>query len=158
MSKIAIVSDSHGYIDNIARFEKRLKGVDALWHLGDHAEDAAHIAFRLNCGYVAVRGNCDPFSDAPLSYTVNWHGKRILLLHGHTVSGRLPLLYAAKEANADAVLFGHSHVPSEETVEGVLLLNPGSLSRPRTSKGPSVALLTLTDDEMRAEILFSDAR
>ena len=158
MSKIAIISDSHGYIDNLALFEKRLRGVDALWHLGDHADDAGHIAFRLNCGFVAVRGNCDPFSDAPLSYTVNWHGRRILLLHGHTVSGRLPLLYAAKEANADAVLFGHSHVPSAETVEGVLLLNPGSLSRPRTSKGPSVALLTLTDDEMSAEILFSEPR
>ena len=158
MSKIAIVSDSHGAIDNIALFEKRLSGVDALWHLGDHAEDAAHIAFRLNCGYVAVRGNCDPFSDAPLSYTVNWHGRRFLLLHGHTVSGRLSLLYAAKEANADAVLFGHSHVPSEEIVDGVLMLNPGSLSRPRTSKGPSVALLTLTDDEMRAKILFSELR
>ena len=158
MSKIAIVSDSHGAIDNIALFEKRLSGVDALWHLGDHAEDAAHIAFRLNCGYVAVRGNCDPFSDAPLTYTVNWHGRRFLLLHGHTVSGRLPLLYAAKEANADAVLFGHSHVPSEETVEGVIMLNPGSLSRPRTSKGPSVALLTLTEDEMSFEMLFSETR
>lgn len=158
MSNIAIISDSHGYIDNIALFEKQLKGVDALWHLGDHAEDAASLAARLNCGYVAVRGNCDPFSDAPLSYTVNWHGRRFLLLHGHTVSGRLPLLYAAKEANADAVLFGHSHVPFEETVDGVLLLNPGSLSRPRTSKGPSVALLTLTDDEMRTKILFSESR
>lgn len=155
MSKIAIISDSHGSIDNLSYFIDRLKGVDALWHLGDHADDAEPLSRRLNCGFVSVRGNCDPFSDAPLTYTVNWHGKRFLLLHGHTVSGRLPLLYAAKEANADAVLFGHSHVASKETVDGVLLLNPGSLSRPRTSKGPSVALLTLTDHEMTAELLFT---
>ena len=158
MSKIAVISDSHGDVENISYFIDRLKNVDALWHLGDHAEDAARIAVRLNCGYVSVRGNCDPFSDAPLTYTVTWHGKRFLLLHGHTVSGRLPLLYAAKEANADAVLFGHSHIPSFETVDGVLLLNPGSLSRPRTSKGPSVALITLTDDRMTAEILFTHSR
>ncbi len=158
MSKIAIISDSHGSVENIALFEKRLKGVDALWHLGDHAEDAEQLAARLNCGFVAVRGNCDPFSDAPLTYTVSWHGKRFLLLHGHTVSGRLHLLYAAKDANADAVLFGHSHVPSIETVEDVLLLNPGSLSRPRTSKGPSIALMSLTDDGMSSELLFSDPR
>ena len=158
MSKIAIISDSHGSIENIAYFMGRLKGVDALWHLGDHAEDAQPLANRLNCGFVSVRGNCDPFSDAPLTYTVSWHHKRILLLHGHTVAGRLALLYAANEANADAVLFGHSHVPSMETVDGVLLLNPGSLSRPRTSKGPSVAILTLTDDEMKAEILFANRR
>jgi putative phosphoesterase len=156
MSKIAVISDSHGSIENIALFADRLKGVDALWHLGDHAEDSVPLSARLNCGCVAVRGNCDPFSDAPLTYTVEWHHRRILLLHGHTVFGKLPLLYAAKEQNADAVFFGHSHVPSVETVDGILMLNPGSLSRPRTGKGPSVALLTLTDTDMSAEILFSD--
>ena len=158
MSRIAVISDSHGSIENLSLFTERLGQVDALYHLGDHAEDAIPIAERLNCGFVSVRGNCDPFSDAPLSYTVNWHGKRILLLHGHSVTGRLSLVYAAKEANADAVLFGHSHTPSIETVDGVLLLNPGSLSRPRTSKGPSVALLTLTDDDLYGEILFDRSR
>ena len=158
MSKIAVVSDSHGSIENIAAFRDRLGQVDALWHLGDHAEDADSIARMLNCGFVAVRGNCDPFSPAPLTYTVEWHGKRFLLLHGHTVSGRLALLYAAKEARADAVLFGHSHIASVETVEGILLLNPGSLSRPRASKGPSIALLTLTDESLHVELLFAADR
>ncbi len=155
MSKIAIVSDSHGDIENIALFRDRLAGVDALYHLGDHAEDAIPLSQKLNCGFVSVRGNCDPFSDAPERYVVEWHGRRILLLHGHTVMGRLRLLYAAQEANADAVLFGHSHVPSIETVEGVLMINPGSLSRPRTVKGPSVALMTLTEGELSAELLFA---
>ena len=154
MSKIAVVSDSHGNISNIAAFRKRIGQVDALWHLGDHADDAERIADALNCGFVAVRGNCDPFSSAPLTYTVQWHNKRILLLHGHTATGRLALLYAAKEANADAVLFGHSHIASIETVEGVLMVNPGSLSLPRSPRIPSMALLTLTDDELRAELLF----
>ena len=156
MSRIAVVSDSHGDIENIRCFLKRLGQADALYHLGDHADDAPALADRLNCGFVAVRGNCDPFSDAPLTYTVDWHGHRILLVHGHTVSGRLPLLYAARQANADAVLFGHSHVPSMETVGGILLLNPGSLSRPRTLKGPSIAVLTLTEERIAAEILFAE--
>ena len=158
MSRIAVVSDSHGTIENISLFIDRLKDVDALYHLGDHAEDALPLSNRLNCGFVAVRGNCDPFSDAPVSYIVNWHGRRILLLHGHTVSGLLSLLYAARQANADVVMFGHSHVPSIETVEGVLMLNPGSLSRPRTAKGPSVAILTLTDGSIDAELLFAPGR
>ncbi len=156
MSRIAVVSDSHGSTENIRFFLPRLGQIDALWHLGDHAEDAEALAARLNCGFVAVRGNCDPFSPAPLTYTVEWHGRRFLLLHGHTVSGRLHLLYAAKEANADAVLFGHSHVPSVETAEGVMLLNPGSLSIPRTVKGPSIAVIDLTENTFSAEILFCD--
>lgn len=157
MSKIAVISDSHGDIENIRLFRKRLGTVDALWHLGDHAEDAEPLSRVLNCGFVSVRGNCDPFSPAPLTYTVDWHGKRFLLLHGHTVMGRLHLLYAANEVGAAAVLYGHSHVPSIETVEDVLLLNPGSLSRPRTLKGPSIAVLTLDDDALRAELLFSQS-
>ena len=156
MPRIAVISDSHGDIENLRFFQKRLGNVDALYHLGDHAADAAALSERLNCGFVAVRGNCDPFSDAPLTYTVDWLGHRILLLHGHTVSGRQSLLYAAQEANADAVLFGHSHVPSAEKVRGVLMLNPGSLSRPRTMLGPSVAVLTLTDEGIDAEILFKE--
>jgi phosphoesterase, MJ0936 family len=158
MSEIAAISDSHGFTENLRGFLPRLGQIDALYHLGDHAEDALPLSQMLNCGYVAVRGNCDPFSDAPLQYTVDWHGKRILLLHGHRISGRLSLVYAAKEANADAVLFGHSHVASIETVDGVLLINPGSLSLPRTQKGPSMALLTLTDDALRAELLFLGKR
>lgn len=154
MSRIAVVSDTHGNIENIRPLLHRIGQVDALYHLGDHAEDAIGLSRILNCGYVSVRGNCDPFSAAPLETTVEWHGRRILLLHGHTVAGRQHLFYAAKQANADAVLFGHSHVPSVESFEGVLMLNPGSLSRPRTPKGPSMALIELNDTELTAEHLF----
>ena len=154
MSRIAVISDTHGSIENIYGFLPRLKNIDALYHLGDHAEDAPELAQILNCGFVSVCGNCDPFSVSPVQYTVSWHGKRILLLHGHTVFGRQHLYYAAKQENADAVLFGHSHIASIETYDGVLMVNPGSLSRPRGGKGPSMALLTLTDELLAAEILF----
>ena len=154
MSRIAVVSDTHGSIENIRPLLPRLGQIDALYHLGDHAEDAIDLSRILNCGYVSVRGNCDPFSASPLETTVEWHNRRILLLHGHTVMGRQHLFYAAKQAQADAVLFGHSHVPSIETYEGVIMLNPGSLSRPRSKEGPSMAILTLTDEELAAELLF----
>ncbi len=155
MSRIAIVSDTHGSLKNLSLFSDRIGQPDALWHLGDCAEDAPILAQKLNCGYVGVRGNCDPFSDAPLTETIEWHHKRFLLLHGHTVSGRLNMLYLAKEKQCDAVLFGHSHVPSVETVDGIQLINPGSLSRPRSSSGPSMALLTLTDDAFDVQLLYA---
>lgn len=158
MSRIVVVSDSHGSLRNLDRLLPRIGQPDALWHLGDCTDDAPRLADRLNCGYVSVRGNCDPFSDMPLTETVDWHGMRFLLLHGHTVGGRLHLLYAAKERQANAVLFGHSHVASIETVENVLLLNPGSLSRPRSGRGPSVALLDLSDNTLFAHILYCDER
>lgn len=156
MSSIVVISDSHGSISNLSKFTARLGRPDALWHLGDCADDAPLLAQRLNCGFVCVRGNCDPFSNAPLRQIIDWHGKRFLLLHGHTAAGRLNLVYLAKENGCDAVLFGHSHVPSIERADGVLLINPGSLSRPRTSLGPSLALLTLDERELDAKLLFTE--
>ncbi len=155
MSSIAVISDSHGSLRNLSLFRSRIGQPDALWHLGDCAEDAPLLAQRMNCGYVSVRGNCDPFSDAPLKQIIDWHHRRFLLLHGHTVSGRLNLLYLAKEQRCDAVLFGHSHVPSAECVDGIWMINPGSLSRPRSSEGPSMALLTLDDAVFDMQLLFA---
>ena len=155
MSRIAVVSDSHGSLRNLPLFTDRLGQIDALWHLGDCVEDAPQIAERLNCGFVSIRGNCDPFSDAPLMQEIEWHNKRFLLLHGHTAAGRITLYYLAKEHNCDAVLFGHSHVPCIEKEGDVLLINPGSLSRPRTSLGPSVALLILDENGLDAKLLFT---
>ena len=155
MSSIAVISDSHGRLRNLSLFRSRIGQPDALWHLGDCAEDAPLLAQRMNCGYVSVRGNCDPFSDAPLKQIIDWHHRRFLLLHGHTVSGRLNLLYLAKEQRCDAVLFGHSHVPSAECVDGIWMINPGSLSRPRSSEGPSMALLTLDDAVFDVQLLFA---
>lgn len=155
MSSIAVISDSHGSLRNLSLFRSRIGQPDALWHLGDCAEDAPLLAQRMNCGYVSVRGNCDPFSDAPLKQIIDWHHRRFLLLHGHTVSGRLNLLYLAKEQRCDAILFGHSHVPSAECVDGIWMINPGSLSRPRSSEGPSMALLTLDDAVFDVQLLFA---
>ena len=155
MSRIAVISDSHGSLKNLSAFTGRLGQADALWHLGDCVEDAPVLAERLNCGFVCVRGNCDPFSDQPLTRIIEWHNKRFLLLHGHTVSGRMNLLYTAKSNNCDAVLFGHSHVASVECEDGIWMINPGSLSRPRSSLGPSMALILLTDDSMDVRLLFA---
>lgn len=60
--------------------------------------------------------------------------KKILLTHGHefyvdfefdTIS-----IYAKKQ-NCSIVVFGHTHVPLLKEANGILLINPGSTSRPR---------------------------
>ena len=94
----------------------------------------------------------------PLERIVDLGGKRFLLLHGHQYYYIDALLYRGEEVHADMVLYGHTHMPDLSADGARLMLNPGSLSRPRTSKGPSVALMTLTDDGMYAELLFSDPR
>ena len=52
-----------------------------------------------------------------------------------------------------AVVFGHSHVPSIETRQGVLFLNPGSAG-PRRFKLPvAVARVSVSGQRLRPEIV-----
>ena len=37
----------------------------------------------------------------------------------------------ARSRNCDGVMFGHTHKPVLEVVDGILAINPGSLSYPR---------------------------
>ncbi len=154
MARVAIISDSHGNIENLALFSNRLGPVDSLFHLGDVIEDASQIAQKLNCGYVCVRGNCDYRLDVPLERIVTWYSHRILLVHGHQYSSPLSILYKAKAECCTAVCFGHTHVPFLETMDGILMLNSGSLSRPRSQAGPSCAVLTVTEQAITAELLY----
>lgn len=154
MARIAVISDSHGRIDNLDFFTERIGQADSLFFLGDTVEDAPKIANRLNTGYVAVRGNCDYRFDISTERIVTWHKHRILLVHGHLFSSPLALFYKAKAENCSVVCFGHTHVPCMESKDGILLLNPGSLSRPRSADGPSCAVLTVTEERVSAEVLL----
>ena len=60
-------------------------------------------------------------------------GARIFYTHGHLYSVKTELgglLQAARELDANVVLFGHTHQPLCTYREGVHLLNPGSLGYP----------------------------
>ena len=50
----------------------------------------------------------------------------------------------AQSRNCDCVCFGHIHRPVLEEIDGVLVLNPGSLSFPRQrNHKPSYAVLNI---------------
>lgn len=153
MAKIGIFSDTHGSSANLDFFQSRLGQLDSVFHLGDCVRDAEIIAKIFGTGYAAVRGNCDPYSDMPLEKVIEWDGHRILMLHGHTVAGRLALYYKASANGCDCVLSGHTHVASVEQHDGVLMVNPGSPSLPRGGQKPSCALLIITPEKLSAEII-----
>ena len=93
-----------------------------------------------------IRGNCDRAVSTPLpeAALLDFAGHRFFLCHGHryALHGDFATLIAAARNNeADATLFGHTHTPFCETVNGVLLLNPGSVGRPRSSTGATFAVI-----------------
>ncbi len=143
--KVLVISDTHGDVQRAVTACTRAGSVEAVIHLGDGSADADLLRDALEIPVINVAGNCDAGSNAPRERVWECEGKRILLTHGdayHVKSGLTRLLQRAEEIAADAALFGHTHQKVLENHAGLLLLNPGTLSR--TSRHRSYAVLTIT--------------
>lgn len=144
--KIVVVSDSHGRDEALEYVLKQHPDADAYIHCGDiEAEEGLFPSF------LTVRGNNDLFCDYPDERVVPAGVHRIFVVHSHQFiySKRSEkMAEAAKERGCDIVCYGHTHVANDETVDGVRLINPGSLWRSRDGRGPSYAILTIDGDDI----------
>lgn len=132
--RILVVSDNHGKWKNLKRALEREEPIDLMIHLGDSEFVEEKIEDVAGCPVAMVAGNCDFFSSLPKERTVEIPGHKLFLTHGHTYEvnwSATNLGYAAEEAGADFVLFGHTHVPVLEYDGKLTFLNPGSLEQPR---------------------------
>ncbi len=154
--RIGVFSDSHGDISAARRFFDRLSPLDCLFHLGDYAADGEKLSKLFSCPVYAVRGNCDYRSDMPLERQVDLNAKRFLLLHGHQYYSLSALMYRGEEVHADMVLYGHTHVPDLSADGPRLLLNPGSLSRPRNGSAESCALILMEGNDLQVRFINTD--
>jgi len=159
-SSILIVSDSHGNVDALAEVlawaqaysgcSESDGGTPALGtaiFLGDGEDDLAPASARagFTLSWNVVRGNVDMMNFShPGDMVLEISGRKLFLTHGNAYGvgeNRKALAAAAKTNGAEAALFGHIHVPHCETLDGIFLLNPGSIGRPRSNVGPTFAVL-----------------
>ena len=138
--KILIVSDTHG---RHSAFDKALKEagkIDALVHLGDTEGGEDYIEAVCGCPAYVLAGNNDFFSDNLREMEVVFGTKKAFMTHGHyyyVSLGPERIIEEGKMRNADIVMFGHTHKPFLEMIDGMIVLNPGSLSYPRQENGSS---------------------
>ena len=150
--KCLVISDTHG--DNRAMFEviEKEKPFDILIHCGDVQGNLAEILGAQEFGYFVVRGNCDMFSFAEDERCVKLGYYTVFVTHGHRQQVNYrdnSLIYAGRKAHADVILYGHTHVPEikEDKASGILIVNPGSLSRPRqVPRIPTYAILKISGE------------
>lgn len=151
MKKILILSDTHGVKIKMSAAVRRFADVDMIMHLGDYSRDADYIRKLTKKEVYNVRGNCDLGSTAEGELLLFVEGVKILMVHGHkqnVKSSLLGLALYAQEKEADAALFGHTHIPTEQYHHNVLLYNPGSLGEPRGMR-PTVGLMTVDQGAVR---------
>lgn len=129
--KIIVVSDTHGSYRNFKKVMELNRNADIIVHCGDSRDELDDIKFEFrDKKFVTVKGNCDFMTMLPLSEEFTADGVKFFVTHGHMYNvkyGLLDLFMAAKEKQADIALFGHTHVPHDEVVDGIRLFNPGSL-------------------------------
>ncbi len=145
--KIFVVSDTHGRIKNFIDTAKYLEKPDLIIHLGDYVEDALKIEKEMGIDTIVVKGNCDIYSPGfDEEKIIILNDKIILITHGHKYNVKmdtLRLLYKGKEEGVDLILFGHTHYPQIEKQDGIMLMNPGSVSLPRLFNNKTFGIIEL---------------
>ncbi|MCL2801761.1 MAG: metallophosphoesterase [Treponema sp.] len=157
--KLLVFSDSHGSISVLKAIFKWANerippngNICAAVCLGDGLSDIQIAAKETGfySDWKIVLGNNDYGISAPEAAVFELAEHRFFICHGHRYNlygGYNTLLAAAKHNDADAVLFGHSHVPLFKNINGTALINPGSAGRPRSRTGSSFAVIECIEDK-----------
>jgi len=166
---IGILSDSHitttqlksvGYPNLLKTLKTIFKDVDSIIHAGDISVDQFidDLATETGKPVNAVAGNVDYESRWPKKLTLEFEGIKIGITHDLNDFSSFP------EKSIRVFIYGHSHIPSiKDNPQGVLMINPGSLLKPRIQKNfkgfsnenearPSVAFLNLENGLVSAFI------
>jgi uncharacterized protein len=158
--RLAVISDTH-----LPRGARRLPdacvaelaAADAILHAGDLMEVSVLDALEaIGPPVHAVRGNVDSAelqARLPLTRTVEAAGARIAMIHDAGASaGRLARL-RRRFPDADAVVFGHSHIPLHEAGDGFQIFNPGSPTERRRSPRHTMGVATVRDGRIVFELV-----
>ncbi len=136
---IGIVSDIHGRLSEEAY--EALRGSDYILCAGDSESPLILSELESIAPTIAIRGNCDRRDLGP---SVNFvaspllGGVRFKMVHRPEDIGTLP-------DDVQVVVHGHTHIPRNQTIHGVLFLNPGSPTRPRGGSRKSVMRVVVLD-------------
>ena len=156
MTVLGLVSDTHA-----PRFWKRMPdavarafdGVDVVLHAGDVCRPSVLDELAaLAPVHVALGNNDDADVEAwgaRPEVSVTLGGVDVVVVHDSGPRpGRMPRL-RRRFPDAGLVVFGHSHIPWDDTHDGLRAVNPGSPTDRRRQPHGTVALARLADGAVR---------
>ena len=151
--KIGVISDTHVPTRARRLSPKVLKlfldeQVETILHAGDIESAAVLIELETIAPVLAVRGNMDQgpeTSGLPKHRFVELEGVKIGLGHGSGSPKDIArrIYQAMNRPELDLLIFGHSHHPSMEVIDGVQTFNPGSATKNYFQSRPTVGIIEL---------------
>ena len=145
---------------------ERLRAADAIVHAGDFTgaevldelEDLARVDGRERA-FVAVHGNVDAaevVARLPERIEIGLGGVALAVVHdAGPRAGRVGRMRRAFP-DADAVVFGHSHLPLHEREGAFQIFNPGSPTERRRAPARSMGMALVEDGRIEFEHVFLD--
>lgn len=137
---------------------KHLKTADLIIHAGDWQTLNVYEQLKQFAPVEGVIGNVDGeelMVHFPFKKILNLKGFLIGVTHGHgkgrTTEKRVLSLF--ENDQVDLIIFGHSHIPLQQEIDGKLLFNPGSPTDKRKQPEYSFGRIQLGKD-MRIEHMF----
>jgi putative phosphoesterase len=149
MKTIGVISDTHGLLRPEAI--EALRGSDHIIHAGDVGAPEILDKLASIARVTAVRGNVDKGAwsrKLPENDVLEIGGISIYVLHDLAQLDLKP-----KAAGFAVVVSGHSHIPKQETRDGVLYFHPGSAGPRRFRLPVSVGKLVVEDGVVRGELV-----
>lgn len=151
--KVLLLSDCHGRTRYVEQALDDHPDAHHVIYCGDGVEKMEELSFLYpEFSFHLVSGNCDFSSMYPIESTVNIDGFIVYFTHGHQLHDQDDLLKQALMHHASVAVCGHTHVAFHDYREGVHLVNPGSIARPRDESRPSYAILDLRSNGILVSI------
>jgi hypothetical protein len=159
--RVAVLSDTHSprrWKQCPSAVAAVLDGADAILHAGDVclAETLDELAQFATVH--AVRGNNDGPDvaawGAPETQQLDLAGLAVAMVHDSGPAAGRSARLRRRFPHADLVVFGHSHIPWDETVHGQRILNPGSPTDRRRQPHGTMAELLIEDGALRTARIF----
>ncbi|MFV0380442.1 MAG: metallophosphoesterase family protein [Anaerorhabdus sp.] len=143
--KVIVMSDNHGHINPIVYLKNIYVEADMLIHCGDYLIDENYLN-----GLIFVRGNNDYDFNVPEEIVIKIKNHKCMIVHGHKslFNGKKNLVSLAKRNGCDVIFYGHTHIFDDSVIDGVRIINPGSLHFNRDGSKPSYAEVIFEDDKI----------
>jgi putative phosphoesterase len=131
-----------------------LRGADLILHAGDVCTASVLDELAAYAPVHAVLGNNDGPDVAawtggvPETLSLDLGGLRVAMIHDSgAATGRLRRM-RRRFPDADLAVFGHSHIPLDESGDGLRIFNPGSPTDRRRMPQGTIGLLTVTEGRL----------
>jgi putative phosphoesterase len=160
---LAVISDTHlprGSRSLPDACVASLRASDLILHAGDFTyPEVVRDLEKLGPPLAAVHGNVDTQEVQrllPAVREIEADGARIAMIHdAGPAAGRLERMRSLFP-EADALVFGHSHIPLHEERDGFQIFNPGSPTDRRRQKHHTMGTAEIKDGRVRFKLITLD--